>query len=90
LYIIVVVVFSWVHKQGVIHVDQEDDTSFNEDYSTETKTKRPTKKNPSKSRPPISLPQMDPVSLTGRYLPLVVSNALTNITNVSISHELNS
>ncbi|XP_031548663.1 leucine-rich repeat and IQ domain-containing protein 1-like [Actinia tenebrosa] len=72
--------YSWVYNQGVIHVDQDEPgrLGLTKDYSTEpTKTKKsPGKRYPSKSRSPISLPQMDPVALTGRNVPLVSSPAL--------------
>ncbi|XP_048585516.1 leucine-rich repeat and IQ domain-containing protein 1-like isoform X2 [Nematostella vectensis] len=66
--------YSWVYNQGVIHQDEPEAMSLN-DQSAEPRIK----KSPVASRPgqaPVNLPHMDPVSLAGRNVPLVSNSSL--------------
>lgn len=64
--------YSWVYRQAVVHEDEEKNIMADRnEYSPDNRAKKtsPQKNN----RSPVNLPNMDPVVLSGRTLPLISS-----------------
>ncbi|XP_068673772.1 leucine-rich repeat and IQ domain-containing protein 1-like isoform X1 [Montipora foliosa] len=68
--------YSWVHKQAVVHEDEEENIMGDRNaYGPENISKKTSP--PKTNRSPVSLPQMDPAVLLGRPLPLISSPLFT-------------